>query len=83
MSQHPVTDHALIRYCERAKSIDMDWIRDQIATPELRAAIEAGARSYIQDGLRFKIRDGRIITVSKIRTNYTPTKRQKRRAIRD
>lgn len=41
-----VSDHALLRYLERVKGLDLDAIRDEITTPEVCAAVAAGARSY-------------------------------------
>lgn len=65
MKRHPITDHALIRYCERVKGIDMDWVRDHILTDGLEAAIKAGAIRYQADGWHYKIRNGRVMTITK------------------
>jgi hypothetical protein len=59
----PITDHALLRYLERAKGLDVEAIRREIATPELRAAIAAGAKTYSVENWTYVIEGGAIVTV--------------------
>lgn len=63
MSRSPVTDHALLRWMERVKGIDLDAIRAEIATPDIRAAIAAGVRSVVTHGHTLVIENGFVITV--------------------
>lgn len=63
MSADIVTGHALLRYLERAKGIDV-----AAANRELEAIvadpIAAGAQYLNRAGLHYVFRDGRCITVS-------------------
>lgn len=63
MSRSPVTDHALLRWMERVKGVDLDAIRAEIATPDICAAIAAGARSVVTHGHTLVIENGVVITV--------------------
>jgi hypothetical protein len=60
-----VSDHALLRYLERAYNLDVEKLRAEIyALPGLAAAAAAGARSFSRDGLTFRLSEsGNIITV--------------------
>lgn len=58
-----VTDHALVRWLERVKGIDVDAIRAEILTPERKAMINAGAGEIKGDGFCLKIRNKAVITV--------------------
>ncbi len=63
-----VTDHALVRFLERAGGLDVDALRAVLAASLERAATAAasiGARrcTVIVDGLRYVIEDGHLVTV--------------------
>jgi putative hemolysin len=63
-----ITDHALVRFMERAGGLDTDALRLALAASLRRAeaaAAEINARRYtvIVDGLRYVIEDGSLITV--------------------
>jgi len=59
-----VTDHALVRYLERVKGIDMDLIRAELASPTAHLAEAFGASHVIlKTGERALIRDGCVQTV--------------------
>lgn len=58
-----VTDHAVLRYLERVKGMDIDAIRREILTPGVVASIKAGATAVIISGTRFQVTDGTIVTV--------------------
>lgn len=59
-----VSEHAIIRWLERVKGVDLDAIRAEILSPLVRAAIKAGASSVIIDGHRCPVaQDGTITTV--------------------
>jgi hypothetical protein len=63
MNRSPVTDHALLRWMERVKGIDLEAIRAEIATPDICAAIAAGARSVVTHGHTLVIENSLVITV--------------------
>jgi hypothetical protein len=58
-----LSDHALIRFMERALGFDVEAIKGRILTPERKAAIRAGATSISVDGVRLKVQDNVIVTV--------------------
>ena len=59
---HPVTNHALLRYLERVCGIDVEAIRGRIHA-ECSEALRHGARRITRHGVRYCIRNGRIVTV--------------------
>lgn len=59
---HPVTDHAVIRYLERVKGMDVEALRAKIGH-NAAAAIEAGADGQISGGFIYKLKDGVVTTV--------------------
>lgn len=57
-----VSDHAIVRYMERALGIDMDRIRAQIMSPMVESAMQAGVtRVRTSEGV-FVLRDGTVIS---------------------
>lgn len=58
-----LSDHALIRFMERAMGYDIEAIKARILTSERKAAIKAGATSIAVDGVRLKVQDNVIVTV--------------------
>lgn len=58
-----VSDHALIRFIERAKGFNVEGIRIAMLTPAIVDAIRAGANAVYVDGLKFQVRDNVITTV--------------------
>jgi phosphohistidine swiveling domain-containing protein len=59
-----ISDHAVIRWLERVKGIDMDAVRAEMDTPTLAQACEFGAPVVIgKNGERLVIRDGKVVTV--------------------
>ena len=58
-----VTDHAVIRYLERVKGIDIERIRKEIETPTVRAALRIGASGVRSKGVQYVIKGGKIVTV--------------------
>lgn len=57
-----VSDHALLRFIERALGVDIDAVRDRIMSPVVRDALSAGATAVTVEGIRFVARDGVIVT---------------------
>jgi len=58
-----VTDHAVIRFFERALGIDVQAIRDQIARVVPDEALRKDGAVYIRDGLAFIVKDRNMVTV--------------------
>lgn len=59
-----ISDHAVLRYLERVKGVDIAAVRAEIATPALAKADEFGAPVLIgRHGERLIIREGIVVTV--------------------
>lgn len=58
-----ISEHALLRYIERAHGVDMTLLREHILSPRVVDAIRRGARSVRIDGVKFVIRNFKIVTV--------------------
>lgn len=58
-----VTDHAVLRYLERAKGIDIDAIRVELGHI-VDKAIEMGAGAAVVDGVKYCLNDKTIVTVA-------------------
>ena len=65
---NPITDHALLRYMEREQGIDVEDLRNRLATDFVRAACQARATKVILGKTEFRIsRDGLVRTILKKR----------------
>ncbi|MBN2740032.1 MAG: hypothetical protein JXR35_03925 [Rhodobacteraceae bacterium] len=63
MSKHPrITDHAVIRYLERVKGIDMDALRHEIGQLVARGYVQ-GACGVRVSGFNYRIENGVVVTV--------------------
>jgi hypothetical protein len=74
-SQPRVTDHALVRFLERAGGMPIESVRRSLEDSLRRAAMAAasvGECDYTvkADGLKYRVRDGHVVTV--IPTHGTP-----------
>lgn len=58
-----LSDHALLRYLERVKGVDVESARREIMTPSIVAAVKAMATSVLVNGARFLVREGVIVTI--------------------
>jgi hypothetical protein len=59
-----VTDHAIVRYLEEVKGVDIDLIRAELLSPTATIGIAFGARSIkLKSGHRAMIEHGRIADV--------------------
>ena len=57
-----VSDHAVVRYLERRYGFDFEDVRDEILTPAVRSAVNAGATGVSVEGGTFKIQGRTIVT---------------------
>lgn len=57
-----VPDHAVIRYLERAKGVDIEAIREHIRGV-VRRGVEAGGDAVVAEGVKFVLRDNVVVTV--------------------
>ena len=59
-----ISDHAILRYLERVKGVDIEAIRAEMVTPALAKADEFGCPVLIgSHGERLVIRSGVVVTV--------------------
>ena len=59
-----ITDHAIVRWLERVKGVDIAKIREEMQSPALDAAQEFGCPVVIgRNGERMLVRDGVVVTV--------------------
>lgn len=57
-----LSDHAILRYIERAYGIDIEAIKAKIMTPTVIQAIKNGASAVTAEGVKFKVVDNTIVT---------------------
>jgi hypothetical protein len=62
VSEPYVTDHALLRFMERALGIDVEALRSRILTPAVREAIRGRASAVEVEGVTFVVCDAAIVT---------------------
>ncbi len=62
MNRYPITDHAVLRYLEHVAGLNMEEVRKNIHL-KTKTAIESGAKSVTVDGFRYRITNGRVVTV--------------------
>ena len=61
-----VTDHAVLRYLERVKGVDIDAVRHELGHVVDRA-IELGAGAAIIDGIKYVLNDRTIVTCTQVK----------------
>lgn len=64
-----VSDHAVLRYMQRAMGIDVEAVRRRIGM-DCFAAASAGARSLKSDGIKYVIRGGAVVTVMRTDADF-------------
>ena len=68
MSDVEISDHAVLRYLERVKGVDMGALRAEMQSPALTVANDFGCPVVIgRNGERMVVRDGVVTTVLKKR----------------
>lgn len=73
-----VTDHAVVRYCERVLGMDMEGVR-RVIYDTCAGADAVGASRVVKDGHRYEMVDGRVATVT--RDNGFPSLTSQRMAV--
>ena len=64
MTDVEISDHAVYRYLQRVKGINMEAVRDEMRNPALAVADEFGCATVIgRHGERMIIEDGVVVTV--------------------
>lgn len=58
------SEHALLRYIERTRGIDVDAIRAEIMSDSIVAALKAGVTAITVKGVRMVCKDGVVVTVT-------------------
>lgn len=67
-----VSDHAVLRYLERAHGLDVEYFRAHIESLCAKG-IAARAQAVSVDGVKFLLRDGRVISTLPKRAVVYPT----------
>lgn len=62
--QHAVTDHAVIRYLERVRGVDIEALRRRIGR-KVDLALELEASAAVADGFCYRIVNGKVVSVSR------------------
>lgn len=77
---HHVTDHALVRYLERVKGMDVEAIRRMIGR-KVDRGVKQGASGVISGGMVYKLQGRTVVTIA---PHHEPNKRsrQKRRSFK-
>jgi hypothetical protein len=57
-----VSDHAMVRYLERAKGFNFDRVREKLRRAA-QAQIDSGAARVTIDGVELRVLDGVVMTV--------------------
>ncbi|MGK6342807.1 hypothetical protein ACMGDK_11245 [Chryseobacterium sp. DT-3] len=60
-----VADHAIVRHIERVHKIDIQALKKEIITPELKenALRLGGSGKYIFDGISYILKDYKVVTI--------------------
>ena len=59
-----VSDHAVVRYLERVKGMDIAALREEICDDLALAAMDVGATTIKTDRAVLTIKEGRVVTVN-------------------
>lgn len=81
-SRTPVTDHAVLRYLERVRGVDVEHIRRTIGA-RVDQAVAQGACGIIIDGFTYKIDGGVVTTVLRVSRCDVRIGRKRRGRVRE
>lgn len=68
MTEVHVTDHAVLRYLERACGVDIEAVRAEIARA-VRRGVATGACGVRRDGLNFRLAGATVVTVAPVHSH--------------
>jgi hypothetical protein len=74
----PVSDHAVLRYLERVRGLDVEAVRAEIAREVAVAGEHPGASAVRAGAWLYQIRDGMVVTVHRACRPDLRTGRQRR-----
>lgn len=74
--RHPASDHAVVRYLERVKGMDIDAVRREIGRV-VDQGLEAGACGVISGGFVYRIEGGCVVTITRQNTPRPGRRRRK------
>jgi hypothetical protein len=72
---YPVSDHAVLRWLERVRGVDVETARREIGHRAAIALDHPGAGAVLVDGIKLQLRDGIVITVVEKSNSYKATRR--------
>lgn len=58
-----ITDHAVIRYLERVRGVDIDAVRREIRSNVALATDYPGATGILKDGFRYVLANSAVVTI--------------------
>lgn len=64
-----VTDHALLRYIERVKGLDIEAARAEVAQTIKSAQEHRGCSGVTSNGFRYVLMNGVLVTIKRIDSN--------------
>lgn len=70
-----ISDHALLRYLERVKGVDLEAARNEVHDVVELAGFAPGCSGVLKDGFHYPIVDGVVVTVTKKHKADIRTKR--------
>lgn len=73
-----VTDHAVLRYLERVKGVDVEAARMDLGH-KVDAAIRAGAVATVSDGIRYVLVEDRLISCIPVKSTPPHGRANRRR----
>lgn len=62
-ADHPITDHAVVRWLERKHGVPIKKLKDAILTDELRGALRQGLDNWSDGEILYFLRKGAVITL--------------------
>lgn len=62
-----VTDHAVLRYLERVKGIDINAVRNELGHV-VDTAVKMGAGAAVVDGIKYVLNERTIVTAALVKT---------------
>ena len=77
MNHKYITDHAVIRYLERVHGIDIEYIKDSMTKHGVKEACDAMLTNYTVDGIKFKIKNGKVTTIFPIMSEWASLRKLK------